>query len=437
MKKNGESLNKELMIIANQADELYKKVYEDKELSENYKLLIRLILTKLIVSKQKGNDVNNNDELRNLEIGIIYFLRGTIEGAIKYFEKAANEQNSPTALLLLGIIRASSDMGVEQNFEKTLEYLERIMDIKGNDIMLAECKYLAYLNAAEMCLYGVGVDVNYQKAREYLEELAVYGFPEALHDLGDIYCNGLGVDVDYQKAKECYEKSTKQKNYKAAYKLGMMYLNAQGVEKSYEKAIEYLKLAWRHGEIEAGYALSIVYRSDEVNDLSQTVKYLERVIKSAAYLDAKGQKYDIDALGSAYGDLGYMYASGLYYQRDWGKAAEYFNKGADLGSAIAQYHVGYIYSHGLGVEMDLDKSREYYKMSAMQGFPPAQFWFGNMCKHGRGGAQNFDSAIYWYKQAAEQGEARASLALANMYTVGKRVEQDREKAKEYFAKSRI
>ena len=63
-----------------------------------------------------------------------------------------------------------------------------------------------------------GVEVNYNKAREYFEAAAENGSKGANYYLGKIYYNGNGVQTNY---------------------LGKLYYWGDGVEKDYNKANEY------------------------------------------------------------------------------------------------------------------------------------------------------------------------------------------------------
>ena len=56
-----------------------------------------------------------------------------------------------------------------------------------------------------------------------------------------------------------------------------------------------------------------------------------------------------------------------YTARSYSRAAELFQKAADMGYAPAQYNLGYCYRYGDGVPRDLDKSAEWYRKAAEQG----------------------------------------------------------------------
>ena len=46
------------------------------------------------------------------------------------------------------------------------------------------------------------------------------------------------------------------------------------------------------------------------------------------------------------------------------KAAEYFEKAADLGFELAQINLGNMYYNGLGVEKDWERAKELYRRAA-------------------------------------------------------------------------
>jgi uncharacterized protein len=57
--------------------------------------------------------------------------------------------------------------------------------------------------------------------------------------------------------------------------------------------------------------------------------------------------------------------------KDLGKAAELFQKVADLGNANAQFNLGQLYQNGEGVPKNLGKAAELYQKAANQGYAPA------------------------------------------------------------------
>lgn len=88
---------------------------------------------------------------------------------------------------------------------------------------------------------GVGVDVDYSKAKNYFEIASEKGSQGSNYYLGKIYYNGNGVQTDHLKAKEYFEKSANADNVFSSYYLGKLYYWGDGVSKDVEKANEYKK----------------------------------------------------------------------------------------------------------------------------------------------------------------------------------------------------
>lgn len=89
---------------------------------------------------------------------------------------------------------------------------------------------------------GIGVGVDYQKAKGFFEIAAERGSKGANYFLGKIYYNGNGVQTNHVKAKEYFEKSANSNNVFSEYYLGKIYYWGDGVEKNYDKANEYKKI---------------------------------------------------------------------------------------------------------------------------------------------------------------------------------------------------
>ena len=87
--------------------------------------------------------------------------------------------------------------------------------------------------------YGVGVNLDYGKARNYFEIASERGSSGSNYFLGKIYYNGNGVQTNHLKAKEYFEKSAEADNTYSKYYLGKLYYWGDGVEKNTEKAEEY------------------------------------------------------------------------------------------------------------------------------------------------------------------------------------------------------
>jgi hypothetical protein len=86
---------------------------------------------------------------------------------------------------------------------------------------------------------GIGVGVNYKKAKDCFENALNGGCNAASYYLGMIHYNGTGTPTNHVKAKEYFEKSDKDNNVFSSYYLGKIYYWGDGVEKNEEKANAY------------------------------------------------------------------------------------------------------------------------------------------------------------------------------------------------------
>ncbi len=86
---------------------------------------------------------------------------------------------------------------------------------------------------------GIGVGINYGKAKQCFEKAGQAGCKVSNYYLGLMYYNGKGMPTNHVKAKEYFEKSDKDNNVFSTYYLGKIYYWGDGVEKNEEKANEY------------------------------------------------------------------------------------------------------------------------------------------------------------------------------------------------------
>lgn len=113
---------------------------------------------------------------------------------------------------------------------KTIEELEKLAN--GGNIDAAQELGLRYYK-------GIGVGVDYGKAKGYFEQANQGGCKASSYYLGMIYYNGNGTAIDHAKAKDYFEKSDKDNNIFSSYYLGKIYYWGDGVQKNPAKAYEY------------------------------------------------------------------------------------------------------------------------------------------------------------------------------------------------------
>ena len=165
------------------------------------------------------------------------FMEEDYDTKLEYFNKVVEEGTEPFYIALamneIGYMYQEG-MGVEQDYAKALEWLEKAADL-GNSSAMNNIGYSYY--------YGNGIEQDYAKALEWLEKAADLGNSSAMDWIGSIYREGLGVEQDYTKALEWYEKAADLGNSNAMTWIGLIYRDGLGVEQDYAKALEWYEKA--------------------------------------------------------------------------------------------------------------------------------------------------------------------------------------------------
>ncbi len=156
----------------------------------------------------------------------------------------------------------------------------------------------------------------------------------------------------------------------------------------------------------------------------------------------------------AIGALGYLYANGIYVEKNDTKARSHFQEAVDLGSKDTRLNLGFFLVHGKGGPMDMKKGisllqemtleghtqaalalgelyytgdhsekkePDYAKAYAVlvapaeAGNPAAQNFLGVILRDGRIGPKDTDSARIWFEKAAWQGNPKACANLAELW----------------------
>ncbi|PKK67620.1 HCP-like protein [Rhizophagus irregularis] len=81
--------------------------------------------------------------------------------------------------------------------------------------------YLATYDLAQCYRYGIGVNINYEKAFDLYQKAANF-IPMAQYELGVMYENGDGTIKNIDQAIDCYTKSFDQGYQKAQVRLKVL-----------------------------------------------------------------------------------------------------------------------------------------------------------------------------------------------------------------------
>lgn len=126
------------------------------------------------------------------------------------------------------------------------EYVCHIPDafLPKEELDCVKCQY----NLGVMYNDGLGVPVDYEKARKWYAKAAEHGFADAQNNLGCMYVKGEGVPVDYVSARRWFTKAAEQGLAESQYNLGKIYHLGKGVPVDYETARK-----WYVKALEQGY----------------------------------------------------------------------------------------------------------------------------------------------------------------------------------------
>lgn len=213
-----------------------------------------------------------------------------------------------------------------------------------------------------------------------------------------------------------------------------------------------------------GHAMSMVY-------VGYAYLHGEGVVTSSAL----AEQYYLQAAnaGEAEGmyQLGYGYKNGKLGEVDLAKALEWYTKGVELGHSGCMNNLGLMYARGEGVEKDVQRAAELYLAAAEKGsvtamgnigsyffdgthqekdYVQAEKWLAKALENGSTyapvyrrladiyfygyvtGTPDYAKAQPLYEKASADGDQGASTQLGNIYYQGFGVEQDIQKADEYF-----
>ena len=329
-----------------------------------------------------------------------------------------------------------------------------------------------------------------------LHQKAESGDAEAQYKIGELYSEGDLVQEDDVKATYWFKRAVEQGHIQAHTQLARNYLAGYGVdrtgkEKEYDRmAIELLNIAVEKGEAEAHALLAACYMESRGNlplnllKIRQLLQYAaDNGVEDAARVlllvndPIEGSKGIFNEMKKAYDEgerspdllvfLAGCYMSGIegYLPVDTSLAKQLYTEAAEQGNPSAQYALGAgYYAGGFGGNPDPEQGRYWLEKSADQGFIPAIGTLKEkdgdlndleeLKKRGMEGdamaqlavgiayyerkqqtEEDKKEAVRWLEMAAEQGLALAEYQLGCFYDTGELVEQNRNRAIEYWRKA--
>ena len=340
-------------------------------------------------------------------LGEIYEADKKLDEAVTWYLSAgACSSPSPKAKCNLGRCYYYG-IGVEIDYQKAEELF--IEAINGDDqAVISEAKYyLGIANEEGNNSKGMRLDKAFSLFIEAANSETPYA--KALYKVAICYQTGKGTQQDEVKAWEYYIKASENGYPEAQYLYASKIVNSD-----LEKAIDLFTSAAEQGHLQAQYALGNYYKQNNQNDKAQ--KYLG-LAASKGHMEAayelgclyeklkqkkSAQTYYKMAAGMGHVDALYRYgkiidnAGTMLDDKD---SMAYIIKAADKGSADAQYHVGkYCFDNYL-------KGNAIARVYLRKVLPFSEEQIGSMC-------------VFYLRKAANQGNCDAMKLLGDIYATG-------------------
>ena len=299
----------------------------------------------------------------------------------------------------------------------------------------ADEAYKEYL-MGRMYLKGEGVEQDYFKSYQTFLLSAENGYAHSNYYIGNQYYYGLGFNQDFEEALTYYRKASEAKDSYADYRIAKMYLKGEGVNVDLQRAEDYLLKAAEKVTL-ANYDLAKLYEDNP------EIFYKSENTIFSLYQEALNQMFEQEQNGhDVFTEMriASMYLNGKGTEINISEAVNWLYKASQQGNPDAAYQLGYIYLSDKYNISDINKSNEYYAQ-ALSGYEKAEeensnataeYRIGLIYLNALGVEQDVDKAINWFAKSTLNGNASAAYKLAVLYENGEVIPQDNEKAFLYY-----
>lgn len=180
---------------------------------------------------------------------------------------------------------------------------------------------------------------------------------------------------------------------------------------------------WQTGEAAAlpPVAVDPVYAAFEAGRYMETKALAEQAA-------GKGDATSITLLGQ-------LYEQGMGVPQDFGKAAEWYAKAAELGDVHAQFALGMMLVEGRGLKENKAKAAKFFELAAAKNHAIAIYNLALIYVEGVARPQDLDKAAQLMERAALLDHASAQYDLAAFYKEGRGVPKDDQKASYWLGKA--
>jgi TPR repeat protein len=105
--------------------------------------------------------------------------------------------------------------------------------------------------------------------------------------------------------------------------------------------------------------------------------------------------------------IGWLYSSGIIFEKDYAKACEMWQKSALHGNQHSQFNLGHMYYYGIGATCDYTEAHRWFQMAAdINDEPDSQYMLGMMYRYGEGVEVDYGKALIYYARSANKPNAQ-------------------------------
>lgn len=107
----------------------------------------------------------------------------------------------------------------------------------------------------------------------------------------------------------------------------------------------------------------------------------------------------------------YYLENGIYVEKDYQMAYEYYLSACQKQNREGFYHLGRWFFYGIGQKEDKQKAMQYYKQASDYHYSKASFMLGYMYHYGDGTSKDLKKAKEYYQLALQDGCLEAQKEL--------------------------
>ena len=256
---------------------------------------------------------------------------------------------------------------------------------------------------ARMASIGPQRDIapaSYGRAVERIRQLAESGDPVATFHMGKIHALGISIPQNLPLAVEWYEKAMALGDPRSHANLGWFYQSGYGVPVNKKRAFELLSFGADNGIHSAKATIGIMRLTGEGCDANPELGLL--LLEEA--FDA-----GVVAAGNHLADT---YFAGTVVRRDMEKGHEWLFRVAEQGDERTMAILGHYLVAGTHGKTDIPRGLSLLEAAIEKEYLPAFLWVGSLYKNGTGVEQDTEKAAQWYQRGIEAGNFDCVAALA-------------------------